>query len=85
LGEVFWWEEEGRRNWGGNDNVQHVLWSNDETPARPDGAGGDESGVLSEGEFVCWAQEVACAGEDDAPFHHGCPVVAHICQSYFPV
>lgn len=50
-----------------------VLRGDDEAPARPDGAGGGEGGVLGQGELVGRAGEVTDSGEDEGPFHDGSP------------
>jgi hypothetical protein len=51
----------------------HVLRSDDEAPARPDGACAHKGEVLSEGELGGGSAEVGGAGEDHAPFHYGGP------------
>jgi hypothetical protein len=52
---------------------RNVLGADDEAPAGPDGSGTHERKVLCEGERLCGAGEVRCAGEDHAPFHYWCP------------
>lgn len=54
----------------GGGHAQNVLGLDDHAPARPDGAGGREGGVLREGEGLGWAPEVGDAGEDEGPL--GC-------------
>jgi hypothetical protein len=51
----------------------NVLGPDDEAPAGPDGTRAHKRKVLGEGEGLCGAREVGCAGEDHAPFHDWCP------------
>lgn len=58
-----------------------VLRGDDEAPARPDGAGGGEGGVLGHGELVGGAREVADSGDDESPFHYGSPRLRRVVVS----
>lgn len=53
--------------------VQIILGFDDKTPPRPDTSRSRQCKVLSQGEFLGGAEEVADAGKDDCPFHYGGP------------
>lgn len=54
-----------------DSSEQVVLWLDDETPAGPDGTGGGQGAVLSEGELLGWAIEVGNTRDDEGPLGDG--------------
>lgn len=49
------------------NNVQDILWSDNETPASPDETSGSQGAILSERETVCRTGEITDTGKDENP------------------
>lgn len=66
-------------------HVQHILRSNHKAPPRPDAPRRHQCHILCQGQLLSRSEEVGCAGQHDAPFHHRCPEESvSACLSWIP-